>query len=153
MKKQSIPYSLRFIYPAIVAMLMAIAAARPVSGSTVVITDTSAATTNAASSASPSSTTKITSTNDADDDDDKGHSIKMDFSTKHDSDDSILDDIIPLVAIVATFGTPILIVFIVAYFKYRRRRENVALARDYLNKGLPVPPELLDSFSGRIDST
>ncbi len=83
---------------------------------------------------------KPDATNDWDDSSKGVHKhVSMDFQT-----DSALDDLIPIVGIAATFGTPILIVFFVCYFKYRRRRENVALAQEYLNKGLPVPPQLLD---------
>ena len=90
-----------------------------------------------------------------DDDKDKGHSFKFDIKTDdkpHDGPSSpwedIASDLIPLAGIVFTFGTPIAIVFFVAYFKYRRRQESMALAREYLNKGLPVPAELLDPSQG-----
>jgi hypothetical protein len=70
----------------------------------------------------------------------------------HEVEDTALEALlIPIVAIVATFGTPILIVFFVCYFKYRRRRENLVLAQEFLNKGLPVPPQLLDESQGTVD--
>ncbi len=81
--------------------------------------------------------------------DDDSHSFKLNINTNHDDKPQsltaqFLDNLIPLAGIAGSFGTPILIVFFVCYFNYRRRRENVALAREYLAKGLPVPPELLD---------
>jgi len=96
---------------------------------------------------------------DADDEDDTGsgrHSFKLDINTNHDPSDSglmgeFLDDLIPLAGIIATFATPILIVFFICYFKYRRRQENLALAREFLSKGLPVPPELLDPTQAGVD--
>ena len=43
---------------------------------------------------------------------------------------------------------PLLIVFIICYFIYRRRndsrQERMALAREFLLKGAPVPPQLLE---------
>jgi hypothetical protein len=59
--------------------------------------------------------------------------------------------LIPIIAIIATFATPVLIVFFVCYFKFRRRKENLVLAQEYLNKGLPVPPQLLDESQGTVD--
>jgi hypothetical protein len=101
---------------------------------------------------SPPSVTPAPAKSDDDDAHDTGHSFKLNINTDHDDKPEglmaqFLDDLIPLAGIVASFGTPILIVFFVCYFSYRRRLENVALARDYLAKGLPVPPELLDPTS------
>jgi hypothetical protein len=84
----------------------------------------------------------ITITADINDDDDSGK--------KHDGDSGSLMGtfaealVIPVVGIVATFATPVLIVFFVLYFKYRRRQETLAIVREYLSKGLPVPPQLLE---------
>jgi hypothetical protein len=97
-------------------------------------------------------------TSDADDKA-KGHSFNVKIDTdddKHDSSasgavETFMDDLIPLAGITATFGTPVLIVFFVAYFKFRGRREALALAREYLGKGLPVPPELLDPSQKTFD--
>ena len=52
--------------------------------------------------------------------------------------------LIPIAGIVACFGTPVLIVLLYFVFRNKRRRENLALAREFLNKGIPVPPQLLD---------
>jgi hypothetical protein len=59
---------------------------------------------------------------------------------------------IPIIGTIATFGTVVLIVFFVCYFKYRRRQESLATVREYLNKGLPVPPELLADSGSRVDA-
>jgi Domain of unknown function (DUF6249) len=94
----------------------------------------------------------ITITTDDDDDtmsNDKAgaHTSTIHLGGNH-GGDSIFDHLqtilIPLASIVATFGTPILIVFFICYYRFKRRSENLALAREYLNKGLPVPPQLLD---------
>jgi hypothetical protein len=86
----------------------------------------------------------ITITADVNDDDADANS-----GSKHASQAEVNADlaealIIPLAGIAATFGTPVLIVFVVFYFRYRRRQEALATVREYLNKGLPVPPQLLE---------
>jgi hypothetical protein len=88
-----------------------------------------------------------------DDDSDKGHSFQLKIGGDDDKrQDTVLENLsyvlIPLTGIVATFATPVLIVFFVCYFKYRRRQDTLAMVREYLNKGLPVPPELLDPSQG-----
>jgi len=106
--------------------------------------------TNSVSSPATNAAPKPTDSNDDDDDASGGkHSFKLNINTKDEPSDSgllaeFVDDLIPLAGIAATFGTPILIVFFISYFRFRRRRENLALAREFLNKGLPVPLELLD---------
>ena len=106
--------------------------------------------TNTVASPVVSAAPKTTDSDDDDDDSSGGkHSFKFSMNTDHDPAASsamsqVIDDLIPLVAIIATFATPILIVFFICYFKYRRRQENLALAREFLSKGLPIPPELLD---------
>jgi hypothetical protein len=71
----------------------------------------------------------------------KHSSAKLEFHT--DPGDSWIVDLIPLAGIAATFGTPVLIICALLYFKYRRRQENLAMVREFLSKGQPVPPELL----------
>jgi hypothetical protein len=98
---------------------------------------------------------------DADADDDKGHkdhSFNLNINTDDDKHgerssltEDLVHDLIPLTGIIATFGMPVLIVFFICYFKYRRRQENLAMAREYLNKGLPVPVELLDPSQAGAD--
>ena len=81
-------------------------------------------------------------------DDDGGSDSHKHTHIEIHTDNALEADLIPIMGILATFGTPVLIVFFVCYFKYRRRRVNVMLAQEYLNKGLPVPPELLDESFG-----
>jgi hypothetical protein len=120
--------------------------------------DASSAPTNSAPSAtdaasSPSTNAApvkhgITITADLDDDDDvpansSGHA-------RHSSDGWELEGLlIPLAGIVGVFGMPALVVFLALYFNYRRRQETLATVREYLNKGLPVPPQLLEGSGGR----
>jgi hypothetical protein len=117
-------------------------------------TSPDAGATNAASAptnASPKITTKgnVTDIDEEPSDDGKKH-IHM---VINDDGDWWVALLIPLAGIVGTFGMPIAIVAVVMYFNYRRRRETLATVREYLNKGLPVPPELLEgaSASVRID--
>jgi hypothetical protein len=52
-----------------------------------------------------------------------------------------------LVAITGTlvvFGTPLLLVGIVLYFKHRQQQMTHRTIKELAEKGLPVPPELLD---------
>jgi Domain of unknown function (DUF6249) len=107
--------------------------------------------TNATNASPVSATTRGLSITIDDDDDDSSSDAKDPKHPKggelngHEILGATLEAVlIPIVAILATFGTPVLIVFFICYFKYRRRQENLALVREFLNKGLPVPPELLD---------
>jgi hypothetical protein len=69
-------------------------------------------------------------------------------TTHHHHEDSAFEaNVIPIVAIVSIFGMPVLIVFLIVYFRFRRRQETLATVREYLSKGLPVPPELLSGGS------
>ena len=145
---QSLPFpNPRCLLPrlAAVGILLALISVAPALAATV---------TNAAPAVSPAtnalSTPSVPSAPaKSDDEDGSAHSFKLNINTDHDDKQEsltaqFLDNLIPLAGIAGAFGTPILIVFFVCYFNYRRRRENVALAREYLEKGLPVPPELLD---------
>ncbi len=88
---------------------------------------------------------------DTDDDDDgsgtgrKHHKIIINGDGKTSSFD-LEDVVIPIFGITASFGAPVLIVFFICYFRYRRRKEHLATVRDYLNKGVPVPPQLLEEY-------
>ncbi len=93
----------------------------------------------------------ISITDDDDDDTATNHSasasIVIDSGKKHSDDDSgdwLYSLLIPLAGIVMTFGMPVLIVFFICYFRYQRRQAQLQLAREFLAKGLPVPPQLLD---------
>jgi hypothetical protein len=94
----------------------------------------------------------ITITADTSDDDDsdgdgKKHSDVINIGGGHDIEGwsiaALAALMIPILGVLCLFGMPVLIVFVVCYFKYRRRQESLATVREYLNKGLPVPPELL----------
>ncbi len=125
----------------------------------------SAATTNAAppdpapaaSTNSPGATHASTAkkpifsitTDDGDDDDDKTPgkhktSAQLEIDTDHGSGFDWEGLLIPLAGIAGTFGLPLGVVFFVFYFRHRRRLEKFALAREFLAKGMPVPPQLLD---------
>jgi hypothetical protein len=123
-----------------------------------------ASTTNAApDSATAAAATTSTATvkaaaptkddDDGADDDTKGHSHGAHFEFHTEPSDTFMADLIPLVAIVATFGMPVLIVALVFYFRHRQRSETLALAREFLAKGQPVPPELLASAGRGLDNS
>lgn len=108
-----------------------------------------AAITNAAPGA------QVTISDDDDDDDSrtvkKGTTKIVISSDKHDQPESVFssvaESIIPLVAIVTPISMPVFIVFIFLYFRHRRREANLSLAREFLAKGMPVPPQLLEGRS------
>ncbi|NDV82434.1 DUF6249 domain-containing protein [Bacteroides sp. 51] len=56
---------------------------------------------------------------------------------------------IPIIAIVCTFGMPVLIVFIAFYFKYKNRRAKYKLAEQALAAGQPIPE---DFFKTKAES-
>ncbi len=51
--------------------------------------------------------------------------------------------IISLALIVCLFGSPFILVGYFAYLWFRAKTERYLTVREYLNRGLPVPPELL----------
>jgi len=58
------------------------------------------------------------------------------------------ETIIPLVGMLVTFGVPVLLVALILWFKHRKLRMTHETIARLAEKGLPVPPELLDSPSG-----
>lgn len=79
----------------------------------------------------------------------KGHTATIDL----DNGDLAAGLLIPLAGIVGVFGMPVVVVFLAFYFSYRRRRETLATVREFLNKGQPVPPQLLESLGSRYAAT
>jgi hypothetical protein len=53
------------------------------------------------------------------------------------------DNLIPLAFIICFFGGPFLLIGFFAYLWSRTKTERYKTVREYLNRGLPVPPELL----------
>src|SRR4051794_21735828 len=68
-----------------------------------------------------------------------------DKSTDHNHDPDIPEFVLPIVAIslMAVFGTPILIVGLIMYFGFSKTRATHRTIRMMVEKGQPVPPELL----------
>jgi hypothetical protein len=58
-----------------------------------------------------------------------------------------MEDFIPLFAIFAVFGTITAIVVGPTYFKSRERREMQATVRAAIDKGQPLPPEVIEALS------
>ena len=52
--------------------------------------------------------------------------------------------VIPIVGLVVSFGLPLLLVVIILYYKHRKQRMNHDTIVRLAEKGLPVPPELLE---------
>ena len=74
---------------------------------------------------------------------------KEDFkSITFDSDDFGNAIIIPILAITLSLGMPIIIVLLVLYFGYRKRRQRAELIRSFIDAGKDVPQQLLDDQPG-----
>jgi hypothetical protein len=58
-----------------------------------------------------------------------------------------MEDFIPIFAIFAVFGTITAIVVGPSYFKSRERREMQATVRAAIDKGQPLPPEVIEALS------
>jgi len=56
---------------------------------------------------------------------------------------SLVAVLIPIVFIICFFGGPFIVVGVCVYFWARTREERYKTVREYLNRGLPVPPEIL----------
>ncbi|WP_226633640.1 DUF6249 domain-containing protein [Brevundimonas poindexterae] len=61
-----------------------------------------------------------------------------------------MEDFIPVVAILAVFGTITAIVVGPSWLKSRERREIQATVRSAIDKGQPLPPEVIDALSKDI---
>jgi hypothetical protein len=58
-----------------------------------------------------------------------------------------MEDFIPVVAILAVFGTITAIVFGPSYLKSREKREMQQTIRHAIDKGQDLPPELIDAMT------
>ena len=61
--------------------------------------------------------------------------------------------IVAVVAIVFTIGSPILVVILLLFFSYRKRKQRTALVEKFIDAGKDVPPEVLSVLSGNRDHT
>ena len=52
--------------------------------------------------------------------------------------------LVAIVAMVASFGLPLALVALVLYYKHRRLRMNHETITRLAEKGLPIPPELME---------
>ncbi|GAW40249.1 hypothetical protein SH203_00646 [Brevundimonas sp. SH203] len=62
-----------------------------------------------------------------------------------------MEDLVPLFAIFAVFGTITAIVFGPSYLKYREKRDMQVTVRQAVDKGLELPPELLDAMTKDVE--
>jgi hypothetical protein len=58
-----------------------------------------------------------------------------------------MEDFTPVIAILAVFGTITAIVFGPQYLKTKERQDMQATVRQAIDKGQPLPPELIDAMS------
>lgn len=58
-----------------------------------------------------------------------------------------MEDLVPIIAILAVFGTITAIIVGPTYFKARERREMQETVRAAIDKGQPLPPEVIDAMS------
>ena len=58
-----------------------------------------------------------------------------------------MEDFVPIFAIFAVFGTITAIIVGPTYFKSRERREMQATVRAAIDKGQPLPPEVIEALS------
>lgn len=63
-----------------------------------------------------------------------------------------MEDFIPVIAIVAFFGTIVAIFFGPTYLKSRDRRETQQTVRHAIDKGQELPPELIDAMTREVAS-
>lgn len=55
--------------------------------------------------------------------------------------------IVPIFAILFTFGSPVLVIALLLLFSYRKRKQRDALVEKFINAGKDVPPEILATFN------
>lgn len=58
-----------------------------------------------------------------------------------------MQDLVPIIAILAVFGTITAIIVGPTYLKTRERREMQQTVRAAIDKGQPLPPEVIDAMS------
>ena len=61
-----------------------------------------------------------------------------------------MEDFVPIFAIFAVFGTITAIIVGPTYFKSRERREMQATVRAAIDKGQPVPPEVIEALTRNV---
>ena len=62
-----------------------------------------------------------------------------------------MEEFVPVVAILAVFGTITAIVFGPAYLKSREKREIQQTVRHAIDKGQALPPELIDAMTKEVE--
>jgi hypothetical protein len=55
--------------------------------------------------------------------------------------------IVPIFAILFTFGSPVLVIGLLLLFSYRKRRQRDALVAKFIDAGKDVPPEVLATYN------
>ncbi len=61
--------------------------------------------------------------------------------------------LIPIVAIVATFGMPVLIIFLIFFFRYKNRKAKYRMAEQILASGQPLPGNFFSTSSTETADT
>lgn len=85
-------------------------------------------------------------------DDDDSHNIVIGSDGNGIFDDgiSLIEALIPITAIVFTFGMPIMIVAVVLYSSYRKKRLMHDTIDQYVSSGKDIPPEVLKGLQKEI---
>jgi Domain of unknown function (DUF6249) len=60
--------------------------------------------------------------------------------------------LIPIMGMLVSFGLPVMLVAIILYYKHRRQRMAHETIVTLAEKGLPIPPELLEEPTPRTPS-
>lgn len=63
--------------------------------------------------------------------------------------DSLPETVVPIIAMGCVFGFPVLIIFIVFFFKYKNKKAKYRLAEQALAAGQPIPAEF---FNQKLES-
>ncbi|MCZ6525587.1 MAG: DUF6249 domain-containing protein [Gammaproteobacteria bacterium] len=76
--------------------------------------------------------------------------IESDGSSIFDDGISLIEAMIPITAIVYTFGMPLLIVAVVLYFSYRKKRLMHETIDQYVTSGKDIPEEVLKGLQKEV---
>ena len=76
--------------------------------------------------------------------------INADGGSMFDDGLALLEALIPLTAIVFTFGMPIMIVAVVLYSSYRKKRLMHETINQYVSSGKDIPPEVLKGLQKEV---
>jgi hypothetical protein len=65
---------------------------------------------------------------------------------------SVLGPLLPIISVLAVFGMPVLVVGLFVFLRHRRNRMLHETLRAMVEKGVPIPPELLSGKGAALAS-